>query len=123
MIFPEFVTLCLDLYFSGLSLRKISRTVSTYFKIDVNYATIYRWIARYVPLISEYVNSLAPNISGKLWHADEPFVRVKGGKGHGKVLEWIGYVWNIMDRETRFLIVSKLTTTRTVFDTVAALKK
>ena len=26
---PEFVTLCLDLYFSGLSLRKIARTVAT----------------------------------------------------------------------------------------------
>lgn len=39
---PEFVTLCLDLYFSGLSLRKIARTVSTHFNIEVDHATIYR---------------------------------------------------------------------------------
>jgi len=45
------------------------------------------------------------------------FVKVRGGthKGQG-----IGFVWNIMDRETRFLIVSKLTTTRTAIDTVTA---
>jgi len=116
---PEFVTLCLDLYFSGLSLRKITRTVSTHFNIDVNFATIYRWIAKYVPMVSAYVNELAPQLS-KTWHADELFVRVRGGthKNQG-----IGFVWNIMDRETRFLIVSKLTTTRTAIDTAAAFEE
>jgi transposase-like protein len=113
---PELVTLTLDLYFSGLSLRKITRTLSNHFNIDVNYATIYRWIAKYIPMISEYVNELEPQLS-KTWHADELFVKVRGGvhMGHG-----FGMVWNIMDRETRFLIVSKLTTTRNVFDTVSA---
>jgi transposase-like protein len=49
---PEFVTLCLDLYFSGLSLRKIARTVANHFSIDVDFSTIYRWIQKYVPLVS-----------------------------------------------------------------------
>jgi putative transposase len=116
---PELVTLTLDLYFSGLSLRKITRTLSNHFNIDVNYATIYRWIAKYVPMISEYVNELSPQLS-KTWHADELFVRVRGGthKNQG-----IGFVWNIMDRQTRFLIVSKLTTTRTAVDTAAAFEE
>jgi putative transposase len=110
---PEFVTLCLDLYFSGLSLRKIARTVASHFNIDVDFSTIYRWIQKYVPLVSEYVNSLSPQLS-KTWHADELFVRVKGGTHNGQP---IGFVWNIMDRETRYLIVSKLTTNRSVEDT------
>lgn len=113
---PKFVTLCLDLYFSGLSLRKIARTVASHFNIDVDFSTIYRWIAKYVPMVSEYVNTLAPQLS-KTWHADELFVRVRGGTHQGRQ---VGFVWNIMDRETRFLIVSKLTTTRTAIDTVAA---
>jgi transposase-like protein len=58
---PEFVTLCLDLYFSGLSLRKIARTVANHFNIDIYFSTIYRWIQKYVPMVSEYVNPLAPN--------------------------------------------------------------
>ncbi|MGI0013200.1 MAG: IS6 family transposase [Nitrososphaera sp.] len=112
----ELVTLTLDLYFSGLSLRKIARTLSSHFNIDLNYSTIYTWIKRYIPMISEYVNELAPQLS-KTWHADELFVRVRGGTHKGQA---IGFVWNIMDRETRFLIVSKLTTTRSAIDTTAA---
>ncbi len=48
---PELVTLCLDLYFSGLSLRKVARNVSDHFNIDINYSTIYDWIQRYIPKI------------------------------------------------------------------------
>jgi transposase-like protein len=117
---PEFVTLCLDLYFSGLSLRKIARTVANHFNIDVDFSTIYRWIQKYVPMVSEYVNSLAPQIS-KTWHADELFVKVKGGTHKGN--HGIGTVWNIMDRETRFLIVSKLTLNRGIDDTIAAFRE
>jgi putative transposase len=116
---PEFVTLTLDLYFSGLSLRKIARTVANHFNIDVNYSTIYTWIQKYIPMIAEYVNTLAPQLS-KEWHADELFVKLRGGthKGLG-----YGMVWNIMDRETRFLIVSKLTKDRGAIDTTAAFEE
>lgn len=103
---PELVSLTLDLYFSRLSLRKIARNVSDHFNIDINYSTIYTWIQKYIPMISDYITSLAPQLS-KEWHADELFVKVRGGthQGEGKV----GFVWNMMDRETRFLIASKLT--------------
>jgi transposase-like protein len=113
---PELVSLTLDLYFSGLSLRKIARNISDHFNIDLNYSTIYTWIQKLMPKIAEYVNTLTPQLS-KTWHADELFVRVRGGTHQGK---GVGFVWNIMDRESRFLIVSKLTTTRTAIDTVAA---
>jgi transposase-like protein len=116
---PKFVTLCLDLYFSGLSLRKIARTVASHFDIEVDFSTIYRWIAKYVPMVSEYVKTLAPDLSAT-WHADELFVHVRGANHQGRE---IGFVWNIMDRETRFLIASKLTTTRTAVDTTAAFEE
>jgi transposase-like protein len=118
---PEFVTLCLDLYFSGLSLRKIARTVANHFNIDVDFSTIYRWIQKYVPMVSEYVNSLAPQIS-KTWHADELFVKVRGGTHRGNN-RGNGVLWNILDRETRFLIVSKLTLDRGIDDTIAAFRE
>ena len=113
---PDLITLTLDLYFSGLSLRKISRTVNDHFNIKVGSTTIFNWIKRYVPMVSKYVNTLAPQLS-KQWHADELFVKVRGGTH--KSLGY-GMVWNIMDRETRFLIVSKLTKDRTATDTAAA---
>lgn len=116
---PELITMTLDLYFSGLSLRKIVRHVKDHFDIKVGVTTIYDWIAKYVPMIAEYANSQCPEMSSQ-WHADELFVRVRGGTHKG---EGVGFVWNIMDRETRYLIVSKLTATRTAVDTAAAFEE
>lgn len=107
---PETISLTLDLYFSGMSLRKIARTLNDHFEMDIGNATVYRWISRYIPMISEYVNSLAPQLS-ETWHADELFVKMKGGDSNKK-FENIAYLWNIMDRKTRFLIASKLSKRR-----------
>lgn len=117
---PELVTLTLDLYFSGLSLRKIARSINDHFNLNLGSASIYRWIKRYVPVISEYVNSLCPQIS-KTWHADELFVNMRGGqivKGNKN----IGFLWNVMDRKTRFLIASKLSESRDTKGAIQAFK-
>lgn len=118
---PELITLTLDLYFSGLSLRKVSRNVSDHFNVDINYSTIYTWIQRYVPMISDYVKTLTPELSNT-WHADELFVKMKGGKSN-KMNKNIAYLWNVMDRRTRFLLASKLSEDRDAVGAVAAFKE
>ncbi|MHB1868449.1 MAG: IS6 family transposase [Nitrososphaerales archaeon] len=103
---PEMVSLTLDLYFSGTSLRKIARIVNNQFDMNLNQSSIYRWIEKFVPQISEHVNSLAPQLSDT-WHADELFVRMKNGVDYRKNKR-IAFLWNVMDRKTRFLLASKL---------------
>ena len=114
---PEMVSLTLDLYFSGMSLRKIARTVNNHFGTHMGSTSIYRWIQTFVPRISEYVNSLTPQLSDT-WHADELFVKMKGGinyKAHyGGEAKGIAFLWNVMDRKTRFLLASKLSRFRDV---------
>jgi transposase-like protein len=107
---PETVTLTLDLYFSGMSLRKIARTVSDNFGEDLSYTTIYSWIQKYIPKISEYANSLAPQLSDT-WHGDELFVKMRNGIDYRKNKS-IAFLWNVMDRKTRFLLASKLSPLR-----------
>jgi putative transposase len=104
------VSLTLDLYFSGMSLRKIARAVNDQFGLNLGATSVYRWIQRYVPMVSEYVNSLSPQTS-ETWQADEVFVKMKGGepiKGQTNM----AYLWNVMDRKTRFLLASKLSPQR-----------
>ncbi len=116
----ELVCLTLDLYFSGLSLRKIARSVSDHFNVDINYSTIYTWIQKYIPLISDYVNALTPQLSNQ-WHADELFVRLKGSQHQGRY-KGLAFLWNVMDRDTRFLLASKLSENRDANGAVAALQ-
>ena len=55
-------------------------------------------------------NSLTPQLSDS-WHIDELFVKMKGGdKRKGNTI--FDYLWNIMDRDSRFLIASKLSEKR-----------
>ena len=105
---PEMVSLTLDLYFSGMSLRKIARTMNSHYGLSLGYATIYRWIQKFVPKIAEYANSLTPELSGT-WQADELFVKMKGGEKETQYKQMnMAYLWNVMDRGTRFLLASKL---------------
>ena len=118
---PELVTLTMDLYFSGLSLRKVARNITDHFNIELHYSTIYGWIQTYIPQISNYVNSLTPQLSDS-WHIDELFVKMKGGdkrKGNTNV----AYLWNIMDRDSRFLIASKLSEKRDTNGAIQAINQ
>jgi transposase-like protein len=110
----ETVSLTLDLYFSGMSLRKIVRTLSDSLGIDMSYGTVYAWIQKFIPRISKHVNSLAPQLSDT-WHGDELFVKMKDGvEYNADTREWhrIAFLWNVMDRKTRFLLASRLSAYR-----------
>jgi putative transposase len=118
---PELITLTLDLYFSGLSLRKIARSVNDHFGVEVNFSTIYDWIQKYIPLISDYVNALTPQLS-ETWHADELFVRMKGSPHQGRY-KGLAFLWNVMDKETRFLLASKVSENRDANGAITAFQE
>ena len=118
---PELVSLTLDLYFSGLSLRKIARNLSDHFDVEIHHSTILSWIEKYIPIISEYVNTLTPQLSGQ-WSADELFVRMKGSQHQGRY-RGLAFLWNVMDKETRFLLASKVSENRDANGAIAALQE
>jgi transposase-like protein len=96
--------------------------VSAQFHVDIHYSTIYLWIQKYVPEISEYVNSLAPTELSDTWHVDEVFQKMRGSedyKDRGK----IAFLWNVMDRKTRFLLASKLSRFRDAYGGFEAIKE
>jgi len=103
---PQVITASLDLYFKGISLRKITDHLKQFYSVTVNCSTVLRWIQRYVALMKEYADKLMPDVAD-VWHADETMLNVNGH------YQWM---WNLMDRETRFLIASRLTSTRREHD-------
>lgn len=111
---PETITLTLDLYFSGMSFAKIARSLNDNLDMHLGAASIYRWVKKFVPLIAEYVNSLSPQLS-ETWQADELFVKMKGGEKETQYKQKsMAYLWNVLDRKTRFLLASKLSEHRDV---------
>ena len=103
---PEIITLALDLYMKGLSLRKVTDHLEQFFGVKVHYSTVLRWIGKYTKLINAYVEDLKPELSD-IWHTDEMMIKT-GGK-------W-SWLWNCMDKETRFLLANLVTKTREIKD-------
>jgi transposase-like protein len=103
---PKIIALTLDLYFRGLSLRKISQHLKEFYDLNITHMSIYNWIEKYVGLMNEYVNTIQPEI-GEVWHTDEMMVNIGGS--------W-EYLWNVMDERTRFQLASVVSTERRVRD-------
>jgi len=103
----------LSMYFEGLSVRKVSRQLESIYGEHVNQTTVWRWVQKYSKLVSEYVKTLSPQIGGK-WHHDETVIRCEGQN------VWF---WEMIDEETRFLVASHLSETRTLEDTITQFKR
>ena len=56
--------------------------------------------------MNRYVESVVPQLSGH-WNVDEMKVRCKG--------DWV-WLWNVMDRDTRFLLASTISKKREIQD-------
>jgi len=101
---PNTICLVLDLYFKGVSLRKIADHLKQFYKINVYHTTVLRWIERYIEIMDKYVSQFKPKL-GTVWHADEMMVSVDG--------DWF-YLWNIIDSFTRFHLASVISKGRKV---------
>jgi len=107
------IVTALNLYFDGLSLRKTQRNLKQIFGETVSQVTILDWIKKYSVLVKEYVRTLVPQLSG-LWHEDETVVRCEGRN------VWF---WEMIDEDTKFIVSSHLSNTRTLKDTIAIFQK
>jgi transposase-like protein len=115
---PKTITLTLDLYFKGVSLRKIADHLTQVESVSVNQATILRWIRKYLKLLSGYAEKYKADV-GNIWHCDETTVFIKKD-GEKKYYEWI---WNLMDAKTRYLLACQVTETRYIKDARIPLSK
>ncbi len=102
----QVITLALDLYFKGLSLRQITDTLAQFHNLEVDHSTVYRWLKRYVDVLTIYAEGLRPLV-GDQWNCDEMKVKYCG--------DW-KWLWHVVDRETRYLLVSQVTEGRDLQD-------
>ena len=104
---PEVVALALDLYFRGLSIRKIVEHFLQTRGLVVSRMCIYRWITHFGKLVAEWMDAQGARTSDR-WHIDETVIGVDGEPR---------YLWNVMDHETRFLLATHVSKNRSLTNT------
>jgi transposase-like protein len=107
------VALALDLYFRGLSLRKVAAHLKQVYGLSVAPMTIYGWIARSTPKAAKWMDSQGAR-TGEQWHVDETVVSSSGSP------RW---VWNVEDASTRYLLATHVTKLRRVRDARVPLRR
>ncbi len=117
---PKAITVALDLFFKGVSQRKIVDHLKMFEGIKVTQPCVLKWIRKYTDLMSQYVMQFKPQLSG-MWHSDEMTLNVKNTEPTGK--GYYDWLWNLMDNETRFLIASQVTKHRDIKDAQKVFKK
>ena len=110
----KMVTVALDLYFKGTSLRKIVDHLDQFYERPVHFTTVYHWVQKYSEIISRYAETLQPQL-GDIWHADEMKIKTKRD-------DW-SWLWNVIDSQTRFLIANLVTKKREIEDAQGLFKE
>jgi transposase-like protein len=90
------------MYYDGLSFGDVARNLASNYNNPVNESTVYRWIITYTTKAVNALASYHPKV-GDAWVADETAIKFNN------TLYWI---WDIIDRDTRFLLASYLSPNR-----------
>jgi len=107
------ITIALDLYFKGVSQRKIVEHLKMFEGITVTQPCVLKWIRKYLGLMKGYLDKFTPQLGG-MWHSDETMINVRRTEPiDGENYSW---AWNLLDHETRFLIASEVTKHRNIED-------
>ena len=107
------IVTALSMYFEGLSTRKVSRQLESIYGEKVSQVTIWKWVRKYSEIVSGYTKTLAPHV-GVNWHHDETVIRCEGRD------QWF---WETIDEETRMIVASHFSESRTMKDTVECFKQ
>jgi transposase-like protein len=110
---PHAITVALDLYFKGVSLRKIVDHLQQFEHVNVSHVAVLKWIQKYVAVMRDYVDAMKPELS-RVFHADETKVSIRG--------QWV-WLWHLMDGDTRFLLANHVSQSRNVADAQFAFRE
>lgn len=104
---PTNIARALDLYFRGMSIRKVREYLEQVERLAVSHMTVYRWVVHYSRLAAEWMDAQGARTSDR-WHIDETVVDVNGKNE---------YLWNVLDHETRFLLSTHISEDRSLANT------
>jgi len=99
----QVITQCLDMYYSGMSFRKIADHLQRFFPIGVNHSTIYRWIMKYVPIMENFTEQQGVKAGWQLQGDEVEFKRRISKTSKGVANE---FFIDVIDMDSRYIVSS-----------------
>lgn len=101
---PQKVTLCLDLFYRGISTRKVQEHLQAFYPHNSSNVSIYKWVCKYSKMISGFTDSLKIQPIEEM-QIDEMEFGSREKKTHGWFIDSI-------DTKTRFMVASTFSKSR-----------
>lgn len=92
----------LEMYYTGSSLSDIAEFLKNVYHNPVDRSTVYRWLIRYTKDAIRVFEEFTPKV-GETWIADETALKFE---------DKIYWLWDVIDKDTRFLLASYLSPNR-----------
>jgi putative transposase len=104
---PSFIGNALHEYYSGMSFHEIEHNIDKQTDGAISHTAIIKWVNKYTNEAIRRTKDLHPKV-GDTWIADETYIKtdIKTSDPKGVVF------WDVIDADTRFLLASRITTTR-----------
>ena len=112
---PQKITLCLDLFYKGVSTRQVQQHLKAFYPHNSSWVTIYKWILKYSKQISKFTDNLKLKV-GEEMQVDEMEIGSKKSR-------YGGWFIDAIDTKTRFLISSEFTKHRDLSECKNVLQK
>lgn len=103
------ITQTMDMYYSGMSFRKIAQHLQRFFPKSVCHSTIYRWVMRYVPIMENFTDKQKIKASWQLQFDEVEYKRRVSHIGKGVKDE---FFIDGIDIDSRYLVSSQYATDR-----------
>jgi len=101
------VTSALNMWYEGMSVNAIRRNLKQEHGNMPSSATVYEWIQKYTQYATDSIKGYKPTKIGNTWVADETVIEIDGNN------VWL---WDIIDYDTRFLLATRISRSRTTQD-------
>jgi len=116
---PQKITLCLDLFYKGISTRKIQEHLQAFYPHNSSWVSIYRWIVKFSEKISQFTDKLKLNVGNEIQVDEVEFHRRKQSNRKGVDRNWF---IDSIDTKTRYMVSSEFVKAREKKEVRAILK-
>jgi len=117
---PKKITCAIDLFFRGVSTRKVQEHFQAFYPDNSSHKSIYKWIVKYSNIISKFTDSLKLNVGREIQIDEMEYSRRKYHNRKGIDKNWF---IDIVDCKTRFMVASAYVKAREQKELKNVLKK
>ena len=108
---PQKITCAIDLFYRGISTRKVQEHFKAFYPHNSSWVSIYSWIVKYSAIISKFTDKIKLNVGAELQVDEMEFHRRKSHKRKlGNDKNWF---IDSIDPKTKFMVSSQYAKRRT----------